>query len=268
MLWPLLSVLLLSLLLPWQPLKANDSTVNPSSSSSISIAYGPALWGAGSILDGAGNDLELLAGLVNAQVLYELSYTPLIQQFGPIYPVPEFELRSDNVAINYQSAEQGGWSWGVSFRYLNVWGKSNVPYTFIQLDQFVPVSGFYPTTEGTRSWFLLATSYALDGTLSYHFRPGQDVDPYVQFSAGIGRGFLGEVETNSALTEYHAAFSAGMRFNMSEHYFLYTEAYFVGHWAVAEARTNPIDYTEVLVNPERGSLYMARLYFGAGFRLN
>ena len=252
------------------PLAAESGSTqnNPASSSSLSFAYGPALWGSGSILDGAGNDLELLAGFVNTGVLYEPTYTPLVQQFGPIYQAPEFELRSDNVAINYQSSELSGWSWGISFRYLNVWGRADVPQTFVQLDRYTPLNGFYQTTEGTRSWFLLATSYALDATLSYHFSPGSSVDPYLQISAGVGRGFLGEVETHAWLMEYHAAISGGLRFNLSDSYFLYTEAYVVGHWAVTEPRKNPIDFTEVLVNPEKGSLYLARLYFGAGFRLN
>ena len=256
------------MLLPPTELKAEDVQENPARSSSISIAYGPALWGAGSILDGAGSDLELLAGFINTGVLYEPTYTPIIQQVGPVYPVPSFELRSDNVALNYQSAEINHWSWGLSFRYLNVWGKAEVPTTFLQLDRYVPISGFYPTTEGSRSWFLLATSYALDATLAYHFYPGESVDPYVQFSAGVGYGFLGEVESNPWLLEYHGALSLGLRYNMSPSYFLYSEAYFVGHWAVTKPRTNPIDFTEVLINPEKGSLYMIRLYFGAGFRLN
>lgn len=245
-----------------------EQSDNPANSSSVSFAYGPALWGSGSILDGAGNDLELLAGFINTGILYEPTYTPIIQQLGPIYQAPEFELRSDNVAINYQSSEAGGWSWGVSFRYLNVWGRADVPLTYVQLDRYTPLSGFYQTTEGTRSWFLLATSYALDGTLAYHFSPGADIDPYLQISAGVGRGFLGDVETHAWLMEYHAAVSAGLRFNLSESYFLYTEAYMVGHWAVTQPRNNPIDFTEVLVNPEKGSLYLGRLYFGAGFRLN
>ncbi|MCB1137990.1 MAG: hypothetical protein KDK23_04505 [Leptospiraceae bacterium] len=264
----LITFVLLLGLSPFVALRAESNEQNPASSSSLSIAYGPALWGAGSILDGAGNDLELLAGFINTGVLYEPTYTPIIQQVGPVYPVPSFELRSDNVALNYQSAEINHWSWGISFRYLNVWGKAEVPTTFLQLDRFVPISGFYPTTEGTRSWFLLATSYALDATLAYHFYPGESVDPYVQMSAGVGYGFLGEVESNPWLLEYHGALSLGLRYNMSSSYYLYTEAYFVGHWAVTKPRTNPIDFTEVLINPEKGSLYMIRLYFGAGFRLN
>ena len=262
------ALVLIMALSGFESVHGENQPPNPASKSSLSLAYGPALWGSGSILDGAGNDLELLAGLINTGVLYEPTYTPLIQQFGPVYQTPEFELRSDNIALNYQSSELNGWSWGVSFRYLNVWGKADVPQAYVQLDRYTDLNGLYQTTEGTRSWFLLATSYALGASISYHFYPGESVDPYLQLSAGVGRGFLGEVETHAWLMEYHAAVSAGLRYNIDQDYFLYTEAYMVGHWAITEPRQNPIDFTEVLVNPEKGSLYLARLYFGVGFRLN
>lgn len=235
----------------------------------LSFSYGPALTAGGSIINGASDDLQLLALYINDQTIYDPVYTPIIQQVGPVYQAPSFKLRSDTFSIAYESEESERWTWGVAFRYLSILGKADIPDTFVQVDKYIPTAnGFYQTTEGTQSWKTLATSYELDGSVGYHFRPGSTWDPYLQLSLGVGYGYLGEKQGISSLIEYHGAVAGGLRINLSESYFLYSEVYAAAHWAETEPRSNPIDFTDVLVNPEKGSLYLARIVVGAGFRLN
>lgn len=233
----------------------------------LTLSYGPAIYGEGGMLTTVERDIKLLENAVNFQILNAPEITPFIQQFGPIYRLPPFELRSDEVSIDYKQIQESGFQYGFAFRYITVLGKAEVPLAFLDLPRLGLFPVQTPFSRKSSSWFDLGSAFELQLQAGYHFDPDAKVDPYLVIAAGYGRGYLGEFSSGPYLEEYNITVGAGFRYRLNEDYYLSLEWAVVGHWVQTGTREIAIDFTEYIIVPRRGSLYLSRLRFGFGFEL-
>lgn len=233
----------------------------------ISLSYGPAIYGEGSMLNTVKKDIKFLEASINARILYAPEVTPFIERFGPVYRLPPFELRSDEISLSYKQILPSGMAFGAAFRYLTVLGKAEVPLSFLDFQRLGIADFRTPFSRKSTSWFDLGSVFQLDFVFGYHFDPDSDFDPYIQAETGYGRGYMGEFAPGPYLEEYHLTLAAGFRSKVTDQTYWSVEWAFAGHWVQTGIRENPIDYNRYIIIPRRGALYLSRLRFGYGFEL-
>lgn len=234
----------------------------------LSIQWGAGLTASGGVIDSAGGGLDLLENLINARLLYSPEITPFVEQIGPIYQIPEFDLFSNEVAINYERNPEARFGWGASVKYFDITGKVDLPSSYIlspRLPFEFPLEPplFYQVTKRSEQRLTLAAVFQADANFYWRFRPGEAWNPYAKLSAGVGRGWLGDFGRGPYIEEAHAGLALGLRWRYAEGLFLYAE----GSYQYYVARTGPssfLDRTEVLVNPRRGDVIISRASIGAG----
>lgn len=225
---------------------------------------GAALTASGTIIDSSSGGLRLLEFLVNSGLLYAPRITPALRYTGPIYKIPDLELRSRQGAIGYEY-RPGQFGYGGSLRYTSIEGRFQIPETFINGPQLTGYPLMPRVTAEIHGRQVLAAVYQLEGFVSWHFAPDKLFDPFVRASAGGAKGWLGGSLGGPYVHAVYGSAACGLWLNINQVTSLTTEAEITAYWADTGS-SSFIDRTDVLVNPGKGSIYIGRASFGAAVR--
>jgi len=248
-----------------QPHESNRTPPADSPSPYILFAQaGPAFTASGTIIDSSSGGLKLLEFLVNTGVLYAPRITPALRHTGPIYKIPDLELRSRQGAVGYEY-RPGQFGYGASLRYTSIESRFQIPETFINGPQLIGYPLISRVTPEIHGRVVLAAVYQLEGFASWHFAPDRLFDPFVRASAGVGKGWLGGSLGGPYIHSVYGSAAAGVWLNLTSVTSLTAEAELTAYWADT-GTSSFIDRTDVLVNPGKGSIYIGRANFGAAVR--
>jgi hypothetical protein len=220
----------------------------------------------------ATEELDLLENLINARLLYNPFITPLIERVGPVYRVPKIGLRSTQVAVEYRRRSASPWSFGAGLKYLDIKAVFTLPDTYIYPPTLPASYGVPPVpyvqqvTRRTEGLTLVASMIQADANLYYSFVDDGVFEPYLKFSVGLGRGWLGSAGPGRGpkIEELHAGLGVGARVYAAHGFYLFPELTWQ-HYYLRTGYSDPIDRTRILVNPRTGNLHLVRMSFGAGF---
>lgn len=230
----------------------------------IVFSYAGAVSASGNILSDAIIGLEGLEALINTQYLYAPQLTPIVQGVGPIYRIPDFELRADRFTLGFERVLVGDWRWAVVAGYQVIYGFSEIPLSFVDLNRYGFGNGYIPVTLQNGGRLNLAQTYQLDGSLQRRFVWRDGLSPFVSASFGVGSGWLGS-DRKAWLQEVHIGVAGGIEADVGAESFARFSLDLLGFQSNTRA-TNFVDRTQVLVNPGRGEILLTQLRLALGRR--
>ncbi len=229
----------------------------------ISIQLGPAITASGPILTQAGNTLLYMSAAINLQFLYSPGLTEAIRRTAPLYQIPAFELSSWQRGFQFDRKTSGGFSWGVSFQYLNILARLQIPATFIDPSQYnIALPGMYQVSYQETGRVRMANSYEVTGHIKYRWMRDSMIHPFARAMAGAGRGLLG-TSKSTELREFHLGMGVGAEVVLFETSVLSLEAAYT-FYDVHTDSSLYFDRRHVLANPRKGWISMGRIVFGIG----
>ncbi len=223
------------------------------------ILPGYGLYGAGNIINSSGQGLDLIEAGVNNLFLYSPIITHFVEQFGPIYKIPDFTLNSYSLDVQF-GMDNKNYEYGMSLNYFELGFNLKLPQLYINVNKFFSDANYYlPFTKELKGYNILASAFQLDFFYNFNIIHINKLDFYI--GAGIGVGTGKRSYSGPYINELHALIHFGLEFQIFETYSFFLNIKNTGY----TAKTDPssfLDRRKVFVNPRRGEIFITTIQMG------
>lgn len=232
----------------------------------VRLVPGYGIYGVGNIINSSGEGLDLIERGINTNYLYSPIWTPIINQYGPIYRIPDFSLKSYTFDIQYGIKNQQ-YEYGIGLNYFELGFNLKLPTTYLNIDKIIKdqntPNSLYPVTKDLKGYSVLAKVLQLEVFYNYYWFKYNQIIFLIGTGIGIGKGNLSY--SGPYVNEIHGILQLGMLYQQKDY-----EIFFNVKNSAYTAKTGPsnlIDRRKVLVNPRRGEIIITSLQFGITFLL-